>query len=93
MPNIKANNSNNLTFILTGVTGTLGSRIPLSLLEQKLDRTVKTYLPVWKNPATSPRKRIQNILNSGNVSEFIKINLEDHLLQTVAFAKNANFKN
>jgi nucleoside-diphosphate-sugar epimerase len=72
MPNIKENNSKKITLILTGATGTLGSRILFSLLEQKLDRIAKIYLPVRKKLATSPQKRVQNMLNSANVPDFIK---------------------
>ena len=72
MPHSKTDNKKKINIILTGATGTLGSRILFSLLEQKLDRIEKIYLPVRKKLATSPEKRIQNMLNSTHAPDFIK---------------------
>ncbi|MEP3209007.1 MAG: SDR family oxidoreductase [Maribacter sp.] len=60
--------------ILTGATGTLGSRILFSLLEQKIEQIEKIYLPVRSKAAISPERRIQNMLSSSNIPEFIKKN-------------------
>lgn len=74
MPHEQMKNSKNISIVLTGATGTLGSRILFSLLEQKLDRITKIYLPVRKKLATSPEKRVLNMLQSTNVPDFIKAN-------------------
>lgn len=63
-----------MNIILTGATGTLGSRILFSLLEQKLSSIQKIYLPVRKRAATSSEKRIKNMLSSKNIPEFIQRN-------------------
>jgi len=63
-----------MNIILTGATGTLGSRILFSLLEQKFEQIAKVYLPVRKKGVTSPEKRIQNMLSSKNIPEFIQNN-------------------
>lgn len=63
-----------MNIILTGATGTLGSRILFSLLEEKFDRIQSIYLLVRKKAATSPQKRIQNMLASKNTPEFIQKN-------------------
>ena len=63
-----------MNIILTGATGTLGSRILFSLLEQKLEEIVHIYLPVRSKAATSPQKRVQNMLSSTNIPAFIRSN-------------------
>lgn len=63
--------SRKMNIILTGATGTLGSRILFSLLEQKYGRIRKIYLPVRKKATASPLQRIQNMLGSENVPPFI----------------------
>jgi nucleoside-diphosphate-sugar epimerase len=63
-----------MNIILTGATGTLGSRILFSLLEQKFDQITKVYLPVRSKSSTSPEKRIQNMLSSKNTPDFIQKN-------------------
>ncbi len=63
-----------MNILLTGATGTLGSRILFSLLEQKFDRIEQLYLFVRKKTATSPQRRIENMLSSNNVPKFIKEN-------------------
>ncbi|MGB5821768.1 MAG: SDR family oxidoreductase [Saonia sp.] len=63
-----------MNIILTGATGTLGSRILFSLLENKFERIEKVYLPVRKKTATTPGTRIKNMLTSEFAPEFIKKN-------------------
>jgi len=63
-----------MNILLTGATGTLGSRVLFSLLEQKLDRIDCIYLPVRKKAATSAKTRINNMLSSDHVPEFIQKN-------------------
>lgn len=63
-----------MNIILTGATGTLGSQILFSLLEQKLDEIDHIYLPVRSKAATSPKRRIQNMLLSENIPAFIRSN-------------------
>ncbi|MFK7811149.1 MAG: SDR family oxidoreductase [Maribacter sp.] len=63
-----------MNIILTGATGTLGSRILFSLLEQRFDQIDKLYLLVRKKAATSPERRIRNMLLSKNIPEFIQTN-------------------
>jgi len=88
-----------MNIILTGATGTLGSRILFSLLEQKFDEIDTIYLPVRKKASTSPQKRIRHMLSSQNVPEFIqtrstiipeKITVVDakDLLSPASFLKN-----
>ncbi len=49
------------TILLTGATGTLGSKILFSLMEQRFDSIEKIILPVRKKAAISPERRIQNM--------------------------------
>ena len=60
------------TILLTGATGTLGSRILFSLMEQRFDSIEKIILPVRKKAAISPERRIQNMLGSDTVPQFVK---------------------
>lgn len=61
-----------MNIILTGATGTLGSRVLFSLLEQKLEKINQIYLLVRSKAATSPHERIENMLSSENIPQFIK---------------------
>lgn len=61
-----------MNIILTGATGTLGSRILFSLLEHKFEHIQKIYLPVRKKTTAKPLQRIQNMLGSANVPKFIR---------------------
>lgn len=63
-----------MNIVLTGATGTLGSRILFSLLEQKFEQIEKIYLPVRSKAATAPERRIQNMLSNANIPEFIRKN-------------------
>lgn len=63
-----------MNILLTGATGTLGSRVLFSLLEEKLDRIDQIYLPVRKKMAASAKTRINNMLSSDYVPDFIRKN-------------------
>lgn len=63
-----------MNIILTGATGTLGSRILFSLLESKLQDLNTIYLPVRNKKSISPKMRIENMLLSEYAPEFIKNN-------------------
>ena len=65
-----------MNIILTGATGTLGSRILFSLFEKKIEEIEHIYVFVRSKGATSPQKRIQNMLSSKNIPLFIKSNRE-----------------
>ncbi|TMM59319.1 NAD-dependent epimerase/dehydratase family protein [Maribacter algarum] len=63
-----------MKIILTGATGTLGSRILFSIFEQKFEKLEKVYLLVRPKAANSPQQRIQNMLASESIPEFIHKN-------------------
>jgi nucleoside-diphosphate-sugar epimerase len=63
-----------MNILLTGATGTLGSQVLFSLLEQRFDSITKIYLPVRKKTKVSPENRIQNIILSEFAPKFIKDN-------------------
>ena len=65
---------NPMYILLTGATGTLGSRILYSLLEQRFDAIEQIYLPVRKKTTLTPEKRIENVITSDYATEFIKKN-------------------
>ena len=65
---------NPMYILLTGATGTLGSRILYSLLEQRFDAIEQIYLPVRKKAILTPEKRIENVITSDFATEFIKKN-------------------
>jgi len=65
---------NPMNILLTGATGTLGSRILYSLLEQRFDAIEQIYLPVRKKTTLTPEKRIENVITSDFATEFIKKN-------------------
>lgn len=66
-----------MNIILTGATGTLGSRILFSLLESKLHELKTIYLPVRGKKSLSPQMRITNMLLSEFAPEFIKKNKDE----------------
>lgn len=66
-----------MNIILTGATGTLGSRILFSLLESKLHDLKTIYLPVRNKKSLSPQMRIKNMLLSEFAPEFIKKNKDE----------------
>ncbi|SHJ46746.1 Male sterility protein [Arenibacter nanhaiticus] len=72
-----------MNIILTGATGTLGSRVLFSLLEIKFERIEKIYLPVRNKKRATPEERISNMFRSEYAPEFIKNNMEA-VLQKVA---------
>lgn len=63
-----------MNILLTGATGTLGSRVLFSLLEENLNRITCIYLPVRKKTNVTPETRIQNMLSSAHAPEFIQKN-------------------
>ncbi len=63
-----------MNILLTGATGTLGSQVLFSLLEQGFGNITKIYLPVRKKTKVSPEKRIQNVILSEFAPKFIKNN-------------------
>ena len=63
-----------MNIVLTGATGTLGSRILFSLLESRLQDLGTIYLPVRKKKLLSPKMRIKNMLLSEYAPEFIRSN-------------------
>lgn len=66
-----------MNILLTGATGTLGSRILFSLLELRLHNLKAIYLPVRNKKSVSPQMRIKNMLLSEFAPEFIKKNKEE----------------
>ena len=89
-----------MNILLTGATGTLGSRVLFSLLELRFDSIQTIYLPVRKKTNVTPEKRILNVISSefapvfiqNNFSEILKkisvIDAEE-LLQPTSFIKNS----
>ncbi|QXP50735.1 SDR family oxidoreductase [Cellulophaga sp. HaHa_2_1] len=66
-----------MNILLTGATGTLGSRVLFSLIEQRFDTIEHIYLPVRKRATISPENRIKNVITSEYAPEFIKNNLAE----------------
>ena len=64
-----------MNILLTGATGTLGSRVLFSLMEQRFNSLNTIYLPVRKKSHQTPKTRILNIVNSEFATDFIKENL------------------
>ena len=62
--------------LLTGATGTLGSRILFSLLEEKWADIEQIYLPVRERKSKTPASRIAKMLTSNFAPDFIKTNSE-----------------
>lgn len=65
-----------MNIVLTGATGTLGSRILFSLMELRFEAIDTIYLPVRSKASLSPETRIENMLSSTYVPDFIKKNKE-----------------
>jgi len=63
-----------MTILLTGATGTLGSRILFSLLEEKWADLEQIYLPVRERKSKTPESRIAKMLASSFAPDFIKKN-------------------
>ncbi|GAA4110049.1 SDR family oxidoreductase [Aquimarina addita] len=74
-----------MNIILTGVTGTLGSKVLHELLEQKADSLETIYVLVRKKQRLTPQKRIDNMLASDATPDFIKNNLSafQHKIQVI----------
>lgn len=64
-----------MTILLTGATGTLGSRILFSLLEEKWAEIQHIYLPVRERKSKTPQSRVLKMLESSFVPYFVKNNL------------------
>ncbi len=63
-----------MNILLTGATGTLGSRVLFSLLEQRFNTIERIYLPVRKKATLTPDNRINTIISSEFAPAFIKKN-------------------
>lgn len=63
-----------MTILLTGATGTLGSRILFSLLEDRWAEIEHIYLPVRERKSKTPESRIAKMLSSSFAPDFIKEN-------------------
>ncbi len=68
-----------MNIILTGVTGTLGSKVLHTLFETKYGEITQIYLLVRKKGQSSPKDRVLNMLKSEYAPNFIKENIEDVL--------------
>ncbi|MEJ1221205.1 SDR family oxidoreductase [Sediminicola sp. 1XM1-17] len=65
-----------MNIILTGATGTLGSKILFSLFEQKFPSIEKVFLPIRSKNSITPEERILKMLRSEYAPNFIKSNLQ-----------------
>lgn len=63
-----------MIILLTGATGTLGSRILFTLLEEKWETIEQVYLPVRERKSKTPESRIAKMLESNFAPDFIKKN-------------------
>jgi len=90
-----------MNIILTGVTGTLGSKVLHELLEQKSQTIETIYLLVRKKQWLTPQQRVDTILQSDTAPDFIKNNLHAfydkikvidaaHMLAPASFLKKAH---
>lgn len=61
-----------MNVILTGVTGTLGSKVLHELLEQKFDELDRIYLLVRSKYQLTPAQRVENMLQSDFTPSFVK---------------------
>ncbi|MEA1785653.1 SDR family oxidoreductase [Arenibacter sp. GZD96] len=58
--------------VLTGATGTLGSKLLFTLLESQLPLLTKVYLPIRAKKRVAPQQRLENMIFSDFVPPFIK---------------------
>ncbi len=65
-----------MNILLTGATGTLGSQILFSLLEQKFDQVDRIYIPVRAKKSSTPEQRIVRMLQSEYTPHFVKEHLD-----------------
>jgi nucleoside-diphosphate-sugar epimerase len=77
-----------MTILLTGATGTLGSRILFSLLEEKFHEIKHIYLPVRERKLKTPESRIATMLASSFAPDFIKKNSEAILSKITVVSAN-----
>ncbi|WP_027076864.1 SDR family oxidoreductase [Maribacter antarcticus] len=77
-----------MTILLTGATGTLGSRILFSLLEEKFHEIKHIYLPVRERKSKTPESRIATMLASSFAPDFIKKNSEAVLSKITVVSAN-----
>ena len=68
-----------MNILLTGATGTLGSRVLFSLLELHFQSIETIFLPVRKKTSVSPEQRIINVVSSEFATDFVKKNLPEVL--------------
>ena len=78
-----------MNIILTGVTGTLGSRILYELLELPIENLEKIYLLVRAKNQSSPTGRIERMLTSQYAPRFIRENSQaiTQKVQVIDFAE------
>lgn len=72
-----------MIILLTGATGTLGSRVLFSLLELRFQSIETIYLPVRKKTSVSAKERIANMVSSNFASDYVKKNLPEILNKIV----------
>ncbi|MBC8766506.1 SDR family oxidoreductase [Arenibacter sp. BSSL-BM3] len=72
-----------MNILLTGATGTLGSRVLFSLLEFHFQSVETIYLPVRKKTSVSAKERIAKVLSSDFTTDFVKNNLPEILKKIV----------
>ena len=63
-----------MNIILTGATGTLGSQVLFSMLEDRFNELESLYLIVRKKSKTLPHERISKILKSSIAPAFVRDN-------------------
>ncbi|MCK0146303.1 SDR family oxidoreductase [Arenibacter sp. F26102] len=72
-----------MNILLTGATGTLGSRVLFSLLEFHFQSIETIYLPVRKKTSVSAKERIAKVVSSDFTTDFVKNNLSEILKKIV----------
>tara|TARA_R110002049_G_scaffold213058_3_gene384369 strand:- start:2534 stop:3637 length:1104 start_codon:yes stop_codon:yes gene_type:complete len=70
-----------MNIILTGATGTLGSKVLHTLFETKYNQINTVYLLVRKKGQVSPKDRVLNMLESEFAPKFIQKNIKDVLFK------------
>jgi nucleoside-diphosphate-sugar epimerase len=64
-----------MNIVLTGATGTLGSKILFSLFEMESSQIKKVYLPIRGKKWATPMQRLHKMLHSEFAPPFVKKNL------------------
>jgi len=72
-----------MNIILTGATGTLGSQVLFSLLETRFQEIETLLLIVRKKNRTSPKERIDTILNSDKAPHQINIEAAKNKIKVI----------